>query len=497
MGAYLAKPVTTKQSFDDAKGKLSCGGSEMQGWRVSMEDAHSCILDYDDDLSLFAVYDGHGGSEVATYTAENLPNFLKTTDEFKDGNLKECLKNSFLQFDEQLISEGVMTKLREMAGLNDTQTNDSEVNALRQEAELPIHELMSKLKEGGYHIDNIEDDDDDDEEDDEEEDQPDEKEGGESSGNVKDSLNNNHNKKEKEIVEDEKPALKDEKPAVKDEKPAVKAKSSDEVQETKDEKVNGKKTEDEQEAVDEENEEEEDEDDESEEDEEDDDADDEEEGTQWHEGDEVGFDSGTTAVVALLRKDKLVVANVGDSRCVLCRNGVAIDMSIDHKPDDDDELKRIQNAGGKVTAEGRVNGGLNLSRALGDHRYKGKSDLGPDEQQITAFPDVKETEITEADKFVVLACDGIWNVLTSQEVVDFVSERLEKQSDSDTVSLSKICEELLDRCLSSDTSGDGTGCDNMTAIIVLLTSHKNFKHKGKRKAEVESDENEAKKPKTE
>ena len=56
---------------------------------------------------------------------------------------------------------------------------------------------------------------------------------------------------------------------------------------------------------------------------------------------------------------------MGDSRCVLCRNGVAIDMSVDHKPDDDKELKRIQNAGGKVTAEGRVNGGLNLSRAMG------------------------------------------------------------------------------------------------------------------------------------
>lgn len=61
------------------------------------------------------------------------------------------------------------------------------------------------------------------------------------------------------------------------------------------------------------------------------------------------------------------MANVGDSRCVLCRNGIAIDMSVDHKPDDEKELKRIQNAGGKVTAEGRVNGGLNLSRAFGTY----------------------------------------------------------------------------------------------------------------------------------
>lgn len=51
--------------------------------------------------------------------------------------------------------------------------------------------------------------------------------------------------------------------------------------------------------------------------------------------------------------------------------------------------------------------------------------------------------------------------------------------------------------MASDTSGDGTGCDNMTAIIVLLTNHKDFKPKGKRKAEVEPNENEAKKAKTE
>jgi hypothetical protein len=87
------------------------------------------------------------GSEVATYTAENLPDFLKTMDEFKGDNLKDCLMNGFLQFDQQLISEEVITKLREMAGLNDTQANDSEIDALRQEAEMPIHELMSKLRE--------------------------------------------------------------------------------------------------------------------------------------------------------------------------------------------------------------------------------------------------------------------------------------------------------------------------------------------------------------
>ncbi len=78
-----------------------------------------------------------------------------------------------------------------------------------------------------------------------------------------------------------------------------------------------------------------------------------------------GEDSGCTAVVAVVRGNELVVANAGDSRCVLCRDGQAVDLSIDHKPEDPEEQARISKAGGRVTMDGRVNGGLNLSRAIG------------------------------------------------------------------------------------------------------------------------------------
>ena len=73
--------------------------------------------------------------------------------------------------------------------------------------------------------------------------------------------------------------------------------------------------------------------------------------------------------MALLRGSDLYVANAGDSRCVVCKGDKAIDMSIDHKPEDEIEMDRISKAGGKVTADGRVNGGLNLSRALGEGLY--------------------------------------------------------------------------------------------------------------------------------
>ena len=179
-----------------------------------------------------------------------------------------------------------------------------------------------------------------------------------------------------------------------------------------------------------------------------------------------GFDSGCTAVVALLKENKyLYVANAGDSRCVVCRDGKAVEMSEDHKPEDDLERNRIEKAGGQVTKDGRVNNGLNLSRAIGDHAYKTNKELGLEEQMITSLPDVRTLEIDpEKDSFMVLACDGIWNFMSSQEVCDYVQERL----NANYSKLSQICEELFMHCLAPDSEGDGTGCDNMTCIIVTF-----------------------------
>ncbi|XP_053722729.1 protein phosphatase 1G isoform X2 [Synchiropus splendidus] len=187
---------------------------------------------------------------------------------------------------------------------------------------------------------------------------------------------------------------------------------------------------------------------------------------------EPGSDSGTTAVVALIRGKQLIVANAGDSRCVVSEKGKAVDMSYDHKPEDEVELTRIKNAGGKVTMDGRVNGGLNLSRAIGDHIYKRNKTLPPEEQMISAMPDVKVLTLNDDHDFMVIACDGIWNVLSSQEVIDFISERIKPDQSGHTRALSNIVEELLDHCLAPDTSGDGTGCDNMTCIIVTFRPHK-------------------------
>ncbi|MQL81661.1 hypothetical protein Taro_014127, partial [Colocasia esculenta] len=120
-----------------------------------------------------------------------------------------------------------------------------------------------------------------------------------------------------------------------------------------------------------------------------------------------GPTSGSTACVAIIRNNQLVIANAGDSRCVISRKGQAYNLSRDHKPELDAERERILKAGGFIHA-GRVNGSLNLARAIGDMEFKQNKFLPVDRQIITANPDINIVEFCEDDDFIVLACDGIW-----------------------------------------------------------------------------------------
>lgn len=152
--------------------------------------------------------------------------------------------------------------------------------------------------------------------------------------------------------------------------------------------------------------------------------------------------SGSTALVALLHGNpklgtplRLVLAHIGDSRAVLCRAGQAVALSEDHKPDRLDERKRVERSGGLVlnvrgawriaapanpNAAGRAARreyqGLALTRSLGDLSFKQPAPLSiPD-------PEVKVLSLTEKDLFLVLGTDGIFNVLSNQEVIDRASK---------------------------------------------------------------------------
>ncbi len=155
---------------------------------------------------------------------------------------------------------------------------------------------------------------------------------------------------------------------------------------------------------------------------------------------------GCTANVILVDDFKrLIVANAGDSRSVLARKGKAIELSVDHKPDNQEERARIHKAGSIIT-EGRVDGNLNLSRSLGDLKYKQKPNLTPEEQPITANPDVRIFELTGEEDFIIMGCDGIWETKTNQEMVDFVYERFNRG----ITDLKKIIKDVLEAIISPD-----------------------------------------------
>jgi len=97
--------------------------------------------------------------------------------------------------------------------------------------------------------------------------------------------------------------------------------------------------------------------------------------------------TGCTACVVLITPTKIFTANAGDSRAVLCRKGHAVPLSYDHKPENEVERKRIQAGGGDIV-NGRVNGGLNLSRSFGDFNYKKLKNKPYDQQLIICKPDI-------------------------------------------------------------------------------------------------------------
>ena len=186
--------------------------------------------------------------------------------------------------------------------------------------------------------------------------------------------------------------------------------------------------------------------------------------------------AGCTATVILVTRTEIICANAGDSRTVLSSGGRAKDMSEDHKPENPGELSRIQRSGGFVE-DGRVNGMLALSRALGDFEYKNNSSIDVKLQAVTAFPDVSIEPINAQTQYVLLACDGIWDVKTSQEAIDFMNTKLYKGNFAsgrrEMRELEASMTQLLDECCARDiASSQGLGCDNMTAIIVEINQNK-------------------------
>lgn len=172
--------------------------------------------------------------------------------------------------------------------------------------------------------------------------------------------------------------------------------------------------------------------------------------------------SGSTACAILIDSDQIYCSNIGDSRAIASIGGHVCPLSFDHKPNRRDELKRIESGGGWVEFN-RVNGALAMSRALGDFFFKQNIDSPLHKQIVTAIPDViicKQKEL----EFLVLACDGVFDMMTNTEVIKFVRNKLAQK-----IHPKEICQRLLEVCIAEQPSTSLPGCDNVTVTIIFPT----------------------------
>lgn len=192
--------------------------------------------------------------------------------------------------------------------------------------------------------------------------------------------------------------------------------------------------------------------------------------------------SGTTAITAYIEADMLYVGNIGDSRAVLCRSGRALDASTDHKPGRKDERARIEALGGSVgiteedafresprpcpclwacVSAGRplrvFPGGLSVSRTIGDISMKSSG-------LVSSEPEMFESRLSAADEFLILACDGVWDVMSSQQAVDCVRGNLFRTNNNAEEASKHLANEAFRR----------GSTDNISAVVITLEMPKGY-----------------------
>ncbi|KAM3270211.1 putative protein phosphatase 2C 6 isoform X1 [Capsicum chacoense] len=185
---------------------------------------------------------------------------------------------------------------------------------------------------------------------------------------------------------------------------------------------------------------------------------------------------GSTAIVAIVCSSHIIVANCGDSRAVLCRGKEPMALSVDHKPNREDEYARIEVAGGKVIQWNghRVFGVLAMSRSIGDRYLK---------PWIIPDPEVMFIPRTKDDECLILASDGLWDVMTNEEVCDLARKRilLWHKKNGATLPLERgqgidPAAQAAAECLSNRALQKGSK-DNITVIVVDLKAQRKFKSK--------------------
>ena len=160
----------------------------------------------------------------------------------------------------------------------------------------------------------------------------------------------------------------------------------------------------------------------------------------------VAKEMGTTANILLINNNNLYCANCGDSLSVMYRNGQAIKLNQEHKTTLKSEYERITKCGGHII-NNRIEGKLNLTRAIGDLEFKESPNLKCYDQSVIASPEITKIKNIEGIEFIIMGCDGLWDCVEPQKLCETISRRIKEN-----VKLSDIIGDIFDTILSKSNN---------------------------------------------
>lgn len=352
---------------------------EMQGWRERMEDASIFNLQFEDKMALFATFDGHGGPLISKFVAANfeevLSKILRKKQNLHNDSIQSSLIETFLKFDEFLLSDKVNDMLRDfnLALQNGAVINKNAFKLPLQSTkfESPTH-LSFKVgnsNETHFKCNSI------------------------SLGSTLESSKEEDTLKNSSI---EVNSLENSNSNSSE----ISKKAQYQTDDKREKRISKMIKEKKQKEL-------------------------------------VAKNQGTTANVCLIYGKKIFVANVGDSLTVMFKNKKAIRLNVEHKTCIEEEKQRVINAGLTIKNE-RVNGILNMTRAIGDFCFK-NTKFKPYEQAVTAYPEINIFDLTDDIEFIITACDGIWDGVDEQKLCEDISLRIKRKQD-----INILIEEIFD-----------------------------------------------------
>ena len=444
---------TEKSTYDKTISNMKIGVCEMQGWRRTMEDAAIVLPNYEKNTSLFGVLDGHGGSIISEFVAVNFKNILIRTEAYKKGNYEQALSETFLIMDELLKSKKINNfiytthnskeKLKEITKDEKTKKKDSIVK-LRFETgiyEFDLDQIDLNIEGEGTVTTIFE----------HKLKQNKEKNGEMNSTADESKLNQSKlSKNSIELIKEEEKESKSLKiddiffeKSGKQNASLNGLPSFEDVFDIHQMELNFEPKIDELKLTNNKS-----------------------SSKIIYNGNLIANEMGTTVNIMLIKNGIIYIANAGDSLSIMYKNKKAYNLNKEHQTIIESEKQRVLKSGAYITGC-RINGMLNLTRAIGDLKFKSNINLKRHEQSVIALPEITKIEDTEGIDFIIMGCDGVWDCVKRQMVCEFVEKEIKENPKKD---LSEILKKIFDRCV-SPVSGVVLGTDNMSCIIIQFLNN--------------------------